>query len=171
MTRTKLSDVVSYKSNQTNPTNLSSLIDRHFNLFDELFNDSYTYTSNLNLPYNTILIDDNTYRIELALAGYTKNDIDVYVENDRLYVEVYANESSNADKSGDTESATSKPSKLNVTSYPHFIHKGISKKYMKLYFGVPKNYKTFTADFSNGMLTINIMTAAASPTRQSIPID
>lgn len=37
-------------------------------------------------PYNLIKIDENTYKVEMAVAGYSKDDIDITVEKDQLLV-------------------------------------------------------------------------------------
>jgi molecular chaperone IbpA len=37
-------------------------------------------------PYNLIKIDEDNYKIELAVAGYTKEDIDITVDKDVLTV-------------------------------------------------------------------------------------
>ena len=37
-------------------------------------------------PYNIIKIDDDNYEVELAVAGYSKSDIEVLVERDQLLV-------------------------------------------------------------------------------------
>lgn len=176
MTRTKLSEVQSFKTPSPHLTkaayNLNDLMDRHFNIFDELFNEATSYSSKLNLPYNTILIDDNTYRIELALAGYAKDDISVYIENGSLYIETFTDKNSDQpEESVETTTVEARlKSNLNVSSYPHYVHKGISNKYLKIRFGVPKNYKTFTAKFENGILSIDIKTENSSKIKHLIDI-
>jgi len=37
-------------------------------------------------PYNLLKIDENTYTVELALAGYAKEDVEITVEKDLLIV-------------------------------------------------------------------------------------
>lgn len=177
MTRTKLSSVHSWKLPDSLSSlrngNITELMSRHFNIFDDLFNEATTFSSKSNLPYNTILVDDDNYRIELALAGYKKEDINVFIENDCLYIETLddGNDRDQNTKADPSEVDQSSTSSLKISAYPHYIHKGISKKYFRLRFGIPKNCKTFTAKMENGLLVIDINTTNKTSNRQSINID
>lgn len=146
----------------TMPTSnsLVDMADRHFHLFDEIFREA-TNSSKIVFPYNTMLINDNTYRIEIALAGYSKEDIEVYIEDDTLFVNGKTTETVKDDSYN----------KLNVTSYPHYIHKGISAKTFNYNFGIPKNSSTFEAKFINGILTVDITTEKPKSKRFSLTLN
>ena len=46
-------------------------------LFDRLFDTDFHTTSGGFPPYNIVKNDDYNYQIEMALAGYSKKDIDI----------------------------------------------------------------------------------------------
>ncbi len=57
------------------------------NLLDEIYNNSYIERN----PYfyhraRTIPLNDNQVRLEIELAGYTRDQIEVYTERNSLYV-------------------------------------------------------------------------------------
>jgi molecular chaperone IbpA len=58
--------------------------------FDQLFNNVErrfaNQVQNNYPPYNVIKHDDNTFEIELAVAGFDKNDITVEVDQDQLII-------------------------------------------------------------------------------------
>lgn len=49
--------------------------------------DRLNHVSNTTFPpHNIVKVDDTTYRVELAIAGYSEGDIDVVVENGKLTI-------------------------------------------------------------------------------------
>ena len=50
--------------------------DSIFDEFDRMLETAERYNSNYP-PYNIHKLNDNNYKIEVALAGYTKNDIEL----------------------------------------------------------------------------------------------
>lgn len=145
---------------------INNLWERDFNIFDQLFNESYS-SRTTSLPYNTIILDDTSYRIEIALAGYKQEDIDVYQEDQYIHVIV------DPDKDNDvaaSDTVTASNDVLNITKYPHYIHKGISSKYAKFKFGMPTNSSTVEANYLNGILSIDIKVIEDKPKRSTIKI-
>ncbi len=53
--------------------------------FDEFFDGIDNYQQYP--PYNLIKSDENTYKIEMALAGFKKNDINITLDNSTLKIE------------------------------------------------------------------------------------
>lgn len=86
-------------------------------------------------PYNLIKTDENNYVVELALAGYTKDDIEVTVEKDVLTV-----------KSIEKEQKT----KAEV------LHQGIAKRLWTQQFVLGEWMVVKDAALKDGLLTIKI---------------
>lgn len=86
-------------------------------------------------PYNLIKADENHYTIELAVAGYTKKDIEISVEKDILTVKSTASE----EKSDDI-----------------VLHQGIAKRQWSQKFVLGEWYVVKDASLSEGLLTIKI---------------
>ena len=66
------------------------------NLFDRLF-DIDLESSGTYPPYNISKVDDNNYIIEMALAGFNKDDIEVELADSELTVRSKKREDSNKD--------------------------------------------------------------------------
>ena len=66
-------------------------------------------------PYDIVKVTDNKYNIQIALAGYSKKDIEVKVEENALSVK-----SIREDSDGKQE----------------VIHQGISKRYFERHFTI-----------------------------------
>lgn len=64
------------------PLNLASLL-------DELYFENSDYMSNVTIS------DDNRVKLEIELAGYKKEEIEIYTEKDYLYVKAKKNGASN----------------------------------------------------------------------------
>lgn len=86
-------------------------------------------------PYNLIKLDENNYRVELALAGYTKEDIEVTVEKDLLTVKSVEKEES--------EDTT-------------VIHQGIAKRLWTQKFVLGEWMVVKEASLKDGLLTIKV---------------
>jgi molecular chaperone IbpA len=86
-------------------------------------------------PYNLIKTDDDHYVVELALAGYTKDDIEVVVEKDVLTVR-----SIEKDEAKDAE----------------VLHQGIAKRLWTQKFVLGEWMQVKDAALKDGLLTIKI---------------
>ena len=103
-------------------------------LFDAM-NTVYKNTDDGYPKYNIITIDEDSYSIELALAGFTMEDIDIEVQEQILTI-------------------TGNPgSKLEDSKY---IHKGISNRKFSRKFNLAEYIEVLGARFENGVLTINL---------------
>ena len=85
-------------------------------------------------PYNVIKQDEDTYVVELALAGFDRSDLDVTVDNGNLIVK------------------GNKESKDDVT----FTHKGIATRSFTRSFALGEFMEITGAEFENGMLSITV---------------
>ena len=95
---------------------------------------THVTTQNNYPPYNVIKEDDDTYIVEIALAGFDKSDLSVTVDNGNLIVK------------GEKES------KDDVK----FTHKGIATRSFTRSFALGEFMEVTGAEFENGMLSITV---------------
>jgi|TARA_E500000178_G_scaffold331155_1_gene363770 molecular chaperone IbpA len=108
--------------------------------FDDVFNTFETLSTSNNFsstypPYDIVKIDDYKYNVELAVAGFSKNDIQVDYADNTLTIE--------SKKEKETEDE-------------NFIHKGISKRYFKKSFTIADDVIVNGAGLKDGLLTIEL---------------
>ena len=110
--------------------------DSVFDHFESLFNESPSLHTNYP-PYDILKTDEHSYVIELAVAGFSKKDIKVTVENGVLTVE--------SDREGNAEN-----------SGQEIIHRGISKRYFKKSFSISDDVEIRGAELKDGLLRISM---------------
>ena len=87
-------------------------------------------------PYNISKIDNFTYRISIALAGFETNDIDIILEKDILTIK-------------------SSGKKKNISE--NFLYKGIAFRAFEKKFQLADNIKIKEATLKNGLLNIDLL--------------
>ena len=87
-------------------------------------------------PYNINKLDDLNWNIEMALAGFSKKDIDISTANSQLTIK------SVVDKNKDETAGT--------------IHKGISKRQFTRTFTLADDVVVNDAELKDGMLVVNL---------------
>jgi molecular chaperone IbpA len=85
-------------------------------------------------PYNIFKVDEDTYRVDLALAGFDKKDIDVSVDNGTLIVK----------------------GEVTTEDTAETIHKGIATRKFTRTFALGEYMEVVGAEFKNGMLSVNV---------------
>ena len=85
-------------------------------------------------PYNVKQIDEDNYTIELAVAGYSRDDLEIKVEKDTLTIK--------SDKENDDKS--------------DFLHRGIAGRNFTQHFTLGEYMDVKSASLENGLLTIKI---------------
>lgn len=85
-------------------------------------------------PYDLVKLDEDTYRLSIAVAGFSKDDIDVFVDNGTLIVKGEITESTNAE----------------------VVHKGIATRKFTRSFALGEYMEVTGADMKDGMLNISI---------------
>ena len=110
--------------------------DSVFDHFESMFNESPSLHTNYP-PYDILKTDEHSYVIELAVAGFSKKDIAVTVENGVLTVE--------SDREGNSES-----------NGQEIIHRGISKRYFKKSFSISDDVEIRGAELKDGLLRISM---------------
>lgn len=86
-------------------------------------------------PYNIISVNDDVTEIHVALAGYSKEDINVFERNGVLHVE------SNGQPSDDDET---------------YRYRGIAKRAFTLTIAIGATNQVTAGAFENGMLVIRV---------------
>ena len=111
--------------------------DSIFEEFDRMLESTERYNSNYP-PYNIRKINENDYKIEVALAGYSKDDIELELKDSTLTVRNKAKEKIvNEDSNG-------------------VIHKGISTRQFERAFTISEDIKVKNAGLNNGLLNIDL---------------
>ena len=107
-------------------------------LFDRLFDMDTTRDSGYP-PYNIRKVNELQYVIELALAGFSKDDIEVEVTEGQLAI-----------RSKKLEEKTE------VNSDDSFVHKGIAKRSFMRQFTLSDDIIVKGADLKDGMLIVDL---------------
>ena len=111
--------------------------DSIFEEFDRMLESTERYNSNYP-PYNIHKMNDNDYKIEVALAGYSKDDIELELKDSTLTVRNKTKEKVVNDESNGV------------------IHKGISTRQFERSFTISEDIKVKNADLKNGLLNIDL---------------
>ena len=111
--------------------------DSIFDEFDRMLESTERYSSNYP-PYNIKRVNDTDYRIEVALAGYSKDDIEVELKDSALTIRNKAKEQTIDEKDNGV------------------IHKGISTRQFERAFTISEDIKVKDAELKNGLLTIDL---------------
>lgn len=131
---------------------LSNMIDSQFNsLIDEFFNNSFPTTlikqdsfpkyniKRLYAEKGSEAMYDNGFIIEMALAGWNKDDIDIYTEEGTLYITSKTQES-------DCKENTSE----------NYYYKGISSRCFNWSMNLPKYAVIKDVTMNNGLLSVTV---------------
>jgi len=104
--------------------------------FDSLFND-FEHRLNTNYPpYNILKRNENTYEIEIAVTGFSKDEITVEVDQNRLIVKGVS------DKSND------------VTA--EYLHRGLASRDFTREWTLAEHMIVGEGRIKNGVLTVQI---------------
>ena len=104
-------------------------------LFDHFNNQLEIKQTSSYPPYNINRIDDLNYQIEMALAGFSKNDIEIKYADNQLTI-----------KSIESEDKDDKET----------LHRGISKRKFSRTFTLAEDIKVNGAELKDGMLLIEL---------------
>jgi molecular chaperone IbpA len=124
--------------NQLRPVTVG--FDNVFDHFERMFNDEFFNVPTVNYPpYNIVKTGVNTYNVEVALAGFSRDDVSVEFAEGILTIKSKdRTESDKKDKDGD------------------IIHKGISKRYFSKSFTVSDDVEIKGAELKDGLLTVSM---------------
>lgn len=122
--------------NQLRPVTVG--FDPMFDRFERMFDDDFFNTPSGNYPpYNIVKTGDYTYDIELALAGFNKNDIDVTYEDGVVTVKSIHETKEQEEKAG-------------------VLHRGISKRHFTKSFTIADDVVVDGAELKDGLLRISL---------------
>ena len=122
--------------NQLRPVTVG--FDNIFDHFERMFDGDVMNIPQVNYPpYNIVKTGENTYDIELALAGFSKNDIDVEYENNVLTVK-------------------SIKKAEEVQENDAVLHRGISKRMFSKSFTVSDDVEVKGAELKDGLLKVSL---------------
>lgn len=100
-------------------------------------------------PYNIVKVDDDQYELQLAIAGFTYDDLDIQIKEGVLTIE----------------------GKQEATDEKHYIHRGISGRSFSRVFTLADTVVVNGADLIDGILTIkleNVIPEAKKPRKIEI---
>ena len=117
-----------------------SMVDQ---LTSDFFTDSFQGTQNFP-PYNIIKTDDLSYDIEMAVAGFSEEDLEIDYADNVLTI-----------SSKETEPCKDSDGKSN-SSLIEYIHKGIAVRKFTKKFTLAEDDIVKDAVLANGMLTISM---------------
>jgi molecular chaperone IbpA len=124
--------------NQLRPVTVG--FDNIFDHFERMFEDDFFSVPTVNYPpYNIVKTGENTYDVELALAGFSKDDIEVQYEDNMLNVR-----SKKSDKAENTDADG------------NVIHRGISKRYFSKSFTIADDVEVKGAELKDGLLKVSM---------------
>jgi molecular chaperone IbpA len=86
-------------------------------------------------PYDLLKLDEDTYQISLAVAGFSREDIDVLVDNGTLIIKGEIVEVTDAE----------------------VVHKGIAARKFARSFALGEYMEVTSAELKDGMLHVNVL--------------
>ena len=112
--------------------------DDMFDHFEHMMDDSFFGRTVANFPpYNIVKTGENTYDVELALAGFNKKDIEVEYKENLLTVKSKKQEETK-DEDG------------------NIIHRGISKRMFSKSFTIANDVEVKGAELKDGLLKVSM---------------
>ena len=105
-------------------------------MFDTLFDESSVATTNYP-PYNIVKVSDTNYAIQIAVAGFGKDDIEIETKENTLTV----------------KSVEKKEELVDEVTY---LHKGISNRAFTRSFTIADDVVVKGATFENGLLNVEL---------------
>ena len=116
--------------------------DNIFDHFERMFDDDFfgVNVPSVNYPpYNIVKTGENKYNVEVALAGFSRDDINVEFADGMLTI-----------KSKDKKESEDTDANGNV------IHKGISKRYFSKSFTIADDVEINGAELKDGLLKVSL---------------
>lgn len=111
-------------------------IDRYSIGLDKFFDSFNTIQQDVNYPpYNLVKVDENTFSLELALAGFAEDEVKVYTENSQLVVEA-----AKAD-----------------TDHREYVHRGLAARSFTRTWTLSDDVEVKEVKFENGILSVALV--------------
>lgn len=123
--------------------------------FDRMFEELARTQEKLNNtnypPYNIVRLAETEYAIEVAVAGFNEDELDVEVVDGELIIK------------GET-----KPRDVEQTG--NYLHQGIAARNFTRTFALPDDAEINGATVKNGILTVNVVVHIPESTKKKIAI-
>jgi molecular chaperone IbpA len=123
-----------------NAANLEQLIDRinrnsigMEEYFDRIFTLQESTTNYP--PYNLIHVNNTESKLELALAGFKSNEVNVYTQDGKLFIE---------------------GQKTNTEKEENYIHRGVAQRSFTRAWTLAEDTEVRSVEFEAGLLTITL---------------
>lgn len=110
-----------------------------FNDLELLSFEPFRYNNQSFPPYNIYEVGNDGFVIEMALAGYSKEDVEVVIEDNKLRIS--SNKVEESEKSEDTK----------------FYHRGIAKRSFTSQFRIPEHAEVEECSMNDGILRISVV--------------
>lgn len=117
----------------------TSALNRALIGFDRIFNDfeNRVQHSTTNYPpYNVIKTSENSFEIEIAVAGFTREDITIEVDQDQLRI---------------------KGQRTQVEDSKEYLHRGLAARDFERVFTLAEHIIVGEAELTNGILRVNLI--------------
>ena len=102
---------------------------------DDYFNQFFDLQATSNYPpYNLVHVNNVESRLEIALAGFTKEEVNVYTEYGKLFVKGQKDEKDNAD----------------------YVHKGLAQRSFERAWSLSDDVEIKSVSFENGLLVVEL---------------
>lgn len=111
-------------------------IDRYSIGLDRIFDSFNSIQQDVNYPpYNLVKVDENTFSLELALAGFAEDEVKVYTENSQLVVEAAKAE----------------------TDQREYVHRGLAARSFTRTWTLSDDVEVKEVKFENGILAVALV--------------
>jgi molecular chaperone IbpA len=109
--------------------------ERLFNDMEKMLDSNISKTVSTFPPHNILKLDDNRYMVELAVAGFSKNEIDITIEDGSLII---------------------KGEKEEKETDVQYLHKGIGTRSFTKTLRIADTVEVRGAEFADGILKIGL---------------
>lgn len=120
------------KYNSANINQLMERLQRNTIGMDTYFDRIFSYEAQSYPPYNLVQVNEDESRLELALAGFSKDDVKVYTERGSLVVE--------GSKSNEDDRT--------------YVHRGLAQRPFTRKWDISEDTEVSDVTFDNGLLTV-----------------
>ena len=120
--------------NSANINQLMERLQRNTIGMDNYFDRIFSYEAQSYPPYNLVQVSEDESRLELALAGFTNDEVKVYTERGNLVVE------------GSKEK----------TDGREYIHRGLAQRSFTRSWTISEDTEVSDVTFENGLLSVTL---------------
>ena len=122
------------KYNSANINQLMERLQRNTIGMDNYFDRIFSYEAQAYPPYNLVQVSEDESRLELALAGFTNDEVKVYTERGNLVVE------------GSKEKVDGR----------EYLHRGLAQRSFTRSWTISEDTEVSDVTFENGLLVVTL---------------